>query len=235
MRMRIKFDKDPTEDRLTLIIYAALGVLLIVLVCALPGCGDVTVMTDDGGVAGGGGGGAGGDGGSAGHVTVMADGGAGSGGATGGVGGAAGTGGSTGGASGTTGAGGSAGTGGSPGRPLGAGCVSDSQCGSNICDGASHACCNGKADVCNACVGGYLTPVTDGTTCGTPLACVGTDRTWHACSAGGCVQKIVQCAKAICHKDGTPIQGCLQGGCDLGDDPCYCYAGTSGNISYPCP
>ena len=50
-----------------------------------------------------------------------------------------------------------------PARPLGAGCSADTDCGSGICDlNGSHACCDGRPDACNTCVGGYKTPVQNG-------------------------------------------------------------------------
>lgn len=55
-----------------------------------------------------------------------------------------------------------------PRRALGAGCSLDEQCGSGICVVAETGmCCDGRPkDACSACVGGYVTPLHDGSLCG---------------------------------------------------------------------
>ena len=82
---------------------------------------------------------------------------------------------SAGGRSGNAGVEAGAGSGGAPdpGRPLGAGCTTNAQCGSHICDDATQACCDKRpSDTCGACIGGYFTPKPDGTSCGA-LSCGG--------------------------------------------------------------
>ena len=65
-------------------------------------------------------------------------------------------------------AGADGGAGGAPGRPLGAGCTSDDQCSSQTCVVATTGmCCDGRPlDACSSCVGGYLTALKDGSSCG---------------------------------------------------------------------
>ena len=132
-----------------------IGLCIMFMVC-VAGCGGVELMPqDDGGTAG------------AGDVTpdagtdVLASR-AGAGGHDGVAGGA--------GVSGAAGAAGGAG-GALAGRPLGAGCTDDTDCGSGICAKASltdttGVCCDGRPDACNTCMGGYKTAVNDG-----PVAC----------------------------------------------------------------
>ena len=116
-------------------------------------------------------------------------------------------------------------------RPLGAGCTADSQCSSGICGKAAStdtagSCCNGRPDSCSACVGGYITPVqngtsaglcaqcqsgkatnlADGTSCGTdmngarPPSCSGLVGSDYRCSAGACVRGAnVDCSAYICN------------------------------------
>lgn len=122
------------------------------------------------------------------------------------------------------------------GRPLGAGCLDDSQCTSTICGKASATdtagmCCNGRPDTCNTCVGGYLTPVqdgtmaacatceggkatnfADGTACGTgpdgvrPPSCNGLVGSDYRCAAGVCVQGAnVDCSTFTCASGSSPM------------------------------
>lgn len=73
-----------------------------------------------------------------------------------------------------------------PGRPLGAGCSEDMQCGSNICVAVdvSSVCCDARpVDACTTCVGGYATPLKDGSVCGP-----GEGPPWE-CRVGRCVLK----------------------------------------------
>ncbi|HEV3059598.1 MAG TPA: hypothetical protein VGY48_15215 [Vicinamibacterales bacterium] len=215
---------------------------VVIFLCSIAGCGGVELSglgADDGGAgSAGGAGGASGSSpdGSAGRGdTVDMSGAAG----TGGTGGAAGTGGDGG-------TGGTGGAGGAPSRPLGAGCSADNQCGSGICvmqlDGAK-ACCDGVPDACNTCVGGYKTPLSDGTGCGGTATCDGTDRKWNLCKSGVCTAEVVHCATALCDKAGNKIcpgvasDGSVQTGqCNIAWNPCYCYDGAgAGNLSYQCP
>jgi len=145
---------------------------------------------------------------------------------------------------GVAGSSGTAGSAGAPGRPLGAGCTSDDQCGSNVCAKSNPAdvsgsCCDGRPDKCTQCVGGYKVPLSDGTGCG-PELCDGTDRKWNLCKAGACTAQVVQCATALCDKAGNKIcpgnTAQTPAGCALEDNPCYCYdSAGSGHTSYPCP
>lgn len=109
---------------------------------------------------------------------------------------------------------GTGGVAGAPGRPLGAGCTSDDQCGSGVCDGATSMCCSGRADSCNTCIGGYLTPKKDGTSCGGGLcdgvapfvgerSCTATN---YVCVSGTCTTTTVNC--------------CVQNGCAAGQAAC---------------
>lgn len=117
---------------------------------------------------------------------------------------AAGTGGSE-----TGGTGGAAGAAGSPGRPLGSGCTTDDQCGSGICDGATSVCCSGRADSCNTCVGGYLTPRADGTTCDTGgCDTTNTISTTYACKTGVCTPTAVNCQQHWCVGSNAPGEAC---------------------------
>jgi hypothetical protein len=136
----------------------------------------------------------------------------------------------------TTGGGGGAGAaGGANGRALGAGCTDDSQCSSGICGKASASdtsgtCCTGRPTSCSSCVGGYLTPVedgtavlcatcesgqavnlADGTACGTgtsgarPPSCNGLIGSDYRCSAGACVLGAnVDCSTFVC-SSGSPM------------------------------
>lgn len=133
---------------------------------------------------------------------------------------------------------GAAGTVGTEKRPLAAGCSADDQCGSGICaatsDG-SRACCTGRPDACNTCIGGYKTPIADGAvTCGTCRAgelvallpdgtkcgesCGGTvlptgfgnsSYTTLAmnstCRAGVCTETVTDCAQKACPSDCTKM------------------------------
>jgi hypothetical protein len=184
-----------------------IGIAIIILV-SMAGCGEVTAS--DPGADGGAG--AGGkietraDGGAAGEMTKLD--------------------GSAAGAAGTT---------VTFGRPLGAGCSADAQCGSSICDGVSHACCDGRTDACTVCTGGYKTPVPDGASaCGTCRAGVLTDivpdgtscgatcggmtfptgfgnstytttASNSTCHAGACVAETVDCSMKSCPSDCTKM------------------------------
>jgi len=152
-KVKIQFDRDPQEHSVKLIVAGVVGVItVVVLSCLMSGCGDVTVVTDDAGTAG-----ATGTMPDAGHdvLAMKADG------------GFAGAGGSAG-AAGTAGVGGVGGAAGTPGRPLGAGCTADSQCGSNVCVVTDTGmCCDRRpGDACSPCVGGYVTPLKNGSLCG---------------------------------------------------------------------
>ncbi|MDB4981076.1 MAG: hypothetical protein JWM82_1828 [Myxococcales bacterium] len=68
-------------------------------------------------------------------------------------------------------AGGAGGTDGGAGRPLGAGCTADAQCGSTICDKATSTCCDARVDGCNVCIAGYKTPANEGAMVGTCGKC----------------------------------------------------------------
>lgn len=127
------------------------------------------------------------------------------------------------GSSGTTGTGGVTGTGGTSGRPLGAGCVDNGQCGSNICDAISSTCCDGLPDACNTCVSGYKTPTKNGTVCGTGV-CQGNSFMGvpinQRCQAGECVQGAdnngIAClggSAACCFTQGTANGGLYYAAC----------------------
>jgi hypothetical protein len=121
-------------------------------------------------------------------------------------------------------------------RPLGAGCIDDTQCASGICGKASStdtagSCCDGRPDTCNTCVGGYITPVqdgtittcamceggkavnlADGTACGTgptgarPPSCNGLIGSDYRCSAGACIQGAnVDCSTFTCASGSSPM------------------------------
>lgn len=134
--------------------------------------------------------------------------------------------------------------GGAGGRPLGAGCTDDSQCTSAVCAKAmstdtSGICCAGRPDACNTCVGGYLTPVqdgtsadlclqcesgrtapvTDGTPCGTagpssprPPSCNGLVGSDYRCASGTCELQTgsVNCSTFACAPNcSNPMPGCF--------------------------
>jgi hypothetical protein len=96
-------------------------------------------------------------------------------------------------------------------RPLGAGCTTSEQCASNTCaknpGDSSGMCCDHPNDSCNACVGGYSTPLQDGTKCGgglcdgvppfiNQISCRSTN---HVCSAGACLAVTIDCcATTVC-------------------------------------
>jgi hypothetical protein len=171
-------------------------------------------------------------------------------GTTGAAGAAAGTGGTGGAAAGTGGPAGSAGTigvmhdggmagSGSDPRPLGAGCTGDGQCASNVCAKAQPSdnvgtCCNARPDQCSTCVGGYVTPVEDGKTCGEafcggPTAMVRgksvpvpTQATQSFCKAGKCVAETVDCTQNFLCSDGASINFGQDGFCD--------YQASSGTV-----
>lgn len=202
---------------------------VILLLCAI-GCGSVTPKSDGGSAGAASTGGKGGSGGGAGSAAAGRNGSAGESGiaASGGVGGTSET------------AGGAAGSPGS--RPLGAGCTIDDQCESGICDSATSMCCTGRSDSCNNCIGGYLTPNKDGSTCAAST-CDQTTRHTFTCKAGSCIDTAIDCLNdGIC--DVTPGDGTTghqvcdpgEGACDTsnGDLPCYCYHGGVGYVSGPC-
>jgi hypothetical protein len=144
-----------TKTTLVLVLVAGFAVIIL---CSIAGCGEVTTTDMPGDGAGGAAGSVElhGDGGAAGEMMKL-DG------------------------SGTAGVGGAGGAGGAAlGRPLGAGCSVDTECGSSICDGASHACCNGHADSCNTCVGGYLVSAADGASVDVCTECRGGKVTYKA-------------------------------------------------------
>jgi hypothetical protein len=157
------------------------------------------------------------------RVTGSGDGGSGGSSAAGGNGGAIGGGGNHGGAgvSGTAGSGVGGGTSGaaggaagSPGRPLGAGCSTDDQCTSNICDSATSMCCSGQADICNTCIGGYLTPKKDGTSCGGGLC----DGVAPYVGERSCTATNYVCMNGVCST--TTVNCCVQNGCTTGQAAC---------------
>lgn len=127
--------------------------------------------------------------------------------------------------------GGAGGAAGAPGRPLGAGCTENGQCGSGICDSATSMCCDGAADACNTCIGGYLTPKKDGTNCGGGGLCDGVApyvgerscvATNHTCVAGVCSTTSVNC----CAQNGcTAGQAACTGSAEDPTQPTYCLAG----------
>jgi hypothetical protein len=96
-------------------------------------------------------------------------------------------------------------------RPLGAGCTMNDQCSSNVCakntGDSSGMCCDHANDACNSCVGGYSTPLQDGTKCGgglcdgvppfiNQISCRSTN---HVCSAGACLAVTIDCcATTVC-------------------------------------
>jgi hypothetical protein len=119
---------------------------------AVAGCGSVTATSPDGAAGGSG--------------TAGADGAAGNTGPDGGA-GIAGEMDAASQMGGTTGAAGSTGSAGADGRPLGSGCVEDSQCASRVCaksrnTAASGMCCDAMLTACTACAGGYATPAHEG-------------------------------------------------------------------------
>lgn len=132
----------------------------------------------------------------------------------------------TGGAGGTT-VTGTGGAAGDPGRPLGAGCTTDDQCGSGICDSATSVCCSGRADSCNTCIGGYLTPKKDGTSCG--IACNGSAFTQSTCQTGVCTASApMDCTQRFC--TGYDHQACAANPHNLCETPdaggstgCVCF------------
>lgn len=90
-------------------------------------------------------------------------------------------------------------------RPLGAGCTTNDQCTSNVCaknpGGSFGMCCDHPNDACNTCVGGYSTPLQDGTRCSgglcddvppfiNQISCRSTN---HVCSAGVCLAVTIDC------------------------------------------
>jgi hypothetical protein len=222
----------------------AVGVLLVATLGLFHlGCGSVSGKTDAGT---GGSGPTGGESGSAG---------------TNGAAGASSVGGTAG--RGTTGTGGNAGTAGtadsgaagaagSPGRANGAGCTDNSQCASSVCVKASSTatsgmCCDKANDPCNTCVGGYSTPVQDGTTCG-DASCDSTKKisTVNTCKSGTCIVTTTNCVQQFCFysfaSPGSENQlacaasassyclGYAGGSNDLG---CGCGASTVGDTSCP--
>jgi hypothetical protein len=148
------------------------------------------------------------------------------------------------GATGGGGAGGAAG--GAAERPLGAGCVDDSQCGSKICaksmpSATSGMCCDGRPDACNTCVGGYKTPGADGSSCGASI-CDGpkhmvpgesapwpTVAKWSTCHAGTCVMQTADCTQVFTCADGAQMNFGDPGFCDNTSATIRCleYSGTS--------
>ena len=188
--------------------------LSTLLVLAL-GCGSVSGKSDggggaDGGIPSGGQSGAAGEGVGSGGAAGQT--GTGAAGAAGSVGSA----GNGGGAAGATGAGGAAG---SPGRPLGAGCTDDTQCGSDVCaktsaSATSGTCCSGKPDACNTCVGGYLTPVQDGTACGGGLC----DGVAPYVGQKSCTATNLVCMGGACTM--TTVNCCTKLGCATGQSAC---------------
>lgn len=171
------------------------GGLALILAIACAGCGSVELAASDDGSVG-----AAGDGGIVEMTKLEAGGHAGTGGRAGSDGGAVGVGG-TGGAAGSSGGaggvGGAAGAAGAPGRPLTAGCIDDGQCASGFCAKASGStsgmCCSGRPDVCNTCIGGYLTPITDGNSCDNGGVCGVNSWQGHKCIGGFCTLYTVQC------------------------------------------
>ncbi len=130
----------------------------------------------------------------------------------------------SGGAGGSIGAGGAGGSGGSDTkRPLGTGCTDDGQCGSGICTGSatSTMCCDGRADACNECVAGRITPKTDGTSCGV-RSCDPTERYHRAmeCRRGSCEQITTDCCTVS--RDHT---------CYLGNVTCILASGPVGGCT----
>lgn len=90
-------------------------------------------------------------------------------------------------------------------RPLGAGCTTNDQCTSSVCaknpGDSSGMCCDHQNDACNTCVGGYSTPLQDGTKCGgglcdgvppfiNQISCRSTN---HVCSVGSCLAVTIDC------------------------------------------
>jgi hypothetical protein len=155
------------------------------LLVGLMGCGSVDARVDaDGGTGGAGG---------AGDAVVVGTADAG-----------------TGGSGGTT----IDGAAGSPGRPLGAGCTTDGQCGSGVCDSATSMCCSGRADSCNVCTGGYLTPKKDGTSCGGGLC----DGVAPYVGERSCTATNYVCMNGVCST--TTVNCCEQNGCTTGQAAC---------------
>lgn len=113
------------------------------------------------------------------------------------------------------------GVGGAAGRPLGAGCASDDQCGSGICttSASGQTCCDGRSTVCTSCVGGYQTAMPDGTQCGTPTCdSTSTVATNYACTAGACQAMIGCCTFSECAVlDNKTAAICDSSGADHGD------------------
>lgn len=179
-----------------LALVCALGLALIVLI-SMAGCGEVTAASDPGAD------------GAAGKVEAQADGG---------------TGGEM--TKLDVGAAGAAGATVTFGKPLGAGCATDGECASTICDGASRACCDGRSDVCSSCIGGYKTPVPDGVaTCG-------------VCEAGVLQPSLdgTACGTSVCGGpiqstgEGTlPAQGVACEGSGARMESSYCYYPTATN------
>jgi hypothetical protein len=143
---------------------------------------------------------------------------------------------------GTAGAGGVGGAAVTSGRSLGAGCVSDVECGSNICDNASRTCCDGRSDTCNTCVGGYKTPVKNGSvTCG---VCEGgvlmPSQDGTPCGTSTCGGEIQPAGTGPLPTAGIPCQGI--GGEKSYSTSCYyptainsaCRAGVCVEVSTDC-
>jgi hypothetical protein len=150
------------------------------------------------------------------------------------------------GAPGTAGAGGTAGA---PGRSLGAGCTDDPQCASGVCvktssTATSGTCCDKANDVCNTCVGGYSTPVQDGTTCAAQ-SCDSTGKisTIHTCASGVCTATTTNCQQRWCFdafSSGNQIacaantlNSCLSYAAGSNDLGCACGASPVGDPTCP--
>lgn len=183
-------------------------VLTVVVLAMLDlGCGDVSVMSEADG----------------GDPEGMA-GSTGQAGTTGGAG--------TMGGAGTTGAGGSTTL-----RANGASCTADEQCGSNVCDTASGACCDSRPGECSTCISGVNTPKANDTPCSGGTVCSGEDiptgfggtvksaSTTHVCRAGACAAVTTECSSVSCPAAcNLKYKGCVE-------STCWCVNVTGGVCS----
>lgn len=108
-------------------------------------------------------------------------------------------------------------------RPLGAGCTTNDQCTSSVCaknaGDSAGMCCDHPNDECTTCVGGYNTPVLDGTKCGAG-SCDTSMRhaTNKVCQSGVCGETVSDCCAGC---------GTTPGSCS-GDGICACGSGPFG-------
>jgi hypothetical protein len=151
-----------------------------------------------------------------------------------GAGGAFGAGGSLAGAGGADALAATGGAGGALGRANGAGCTTYDQCSSGIC--VAGTCCDGRPDECNTCVGGYKTPIKDGTACGDQKpTCDGSLRRRTACTRGVCGSYVEDCTVAVCNGSGVQMCPPHSGVCGTdGQEPAGYICACNGLVSVAC-